>query len=295
MPDPRPIHPVPAAVGKVMSLTVDRYSVNTATLGYQAPISELIDAIARHGFGGISPWRREVEGNVSAVARRIRDAGLEVSGYCRSAFFPGKSREEWLANIEENRHALRDAAELRAKCFVLVVGSLPAGSRDIDEARQQVEHGIAALMPDAADLGVPLAIEPLHPMYAADRACVNTIAHALDLCNAIDSGNTGVLGVAIDVYHTWWDANLSAMIARAGRENRFLAFHVNDWLVPTADMLMDRGLMGEGAINLGQITKQVMNSGYKGLHEIEVFSNRVWKWPVDDILSECSRRCNNIV
>lgn len=271
-----------------MPQSLDRHSVNTATLGYQMPIGETIDAIARAGFGGIAPWRREVEGgDIDVIARRIRDAGLRVSGYCRSTYIPGTSREAWAANVEDNRRALRDAARLGAECFVLVVGGLPEGSRDMPDARRQVQDGVADLLAEAATLGVPLALEPLHPMYAADRACVNTIRQALDLCTLLDPARTSHLGIAIDVYHTWWDPELPEAIMRAGREGRILAYHVNDWLVPTSDLLMDRGLPGEGVIDLDAIGSLVCDAGYRGLTEVEVFSHRVWRRPPDRILADC--------
>ncbi len=278
-----------------MTIDLRRFSINTATLGYQAPLSDTIEAVARAGFGGISPWRREVENeNAPGLARQIRAAGLQVSGYCRSTCFPGASKREWLANVEDNKMALRFAAELGTKCFVLVVGALPPGSRSLPDARQQVADGIAALLADAQALGVSLAIEPLHPMYAADRACVNTIEQALELCALLDPHATGRLGVAIDVYHTWWDPKVHDMMARTASEGRLLAFHVNDWLVPTADILMDRGLPGEGVIDLGALTNSALDAGYDGLFELEVFSSRIWRLSVSEILELSSRACLSI-
>lgn len=140
---------------------------------------------------------------------------------------------------------MSEAAELQAACFVLVVGGLPAGSRNLADARQQVEEGISTLLETAVELDIPLALEPLHPMYAADRACVNTTEQALDICRKLAPENP-LLGVAIDAYHTWWDPKLQEMMARAGVEDRLLAYHVYDWLVPTNDMLIDRGMPGYG-------------------------------------------------
>ncbi|WP_200939518.1 sugar phosphate isomerase/epimerase family protein [Aureimonas sp. Leaf454] len=272
-----------------MPVPLHNVSINTATLGYKASIRETVDAIAHAGFGGIAPWRREIEsGAARTIGRYIRDAGLRVSGYCRSTYFPASSPEAWSASIEDNRQALRDAAELGAECFVLVAGGLPNGSRDLAGARQQIADGIAALMRDAAALGVPLAIEPLHPMYAADRSCINTIEQALDLCTLLDPSGIGPLGVAIDVYHTWWDPKLEAMIGRAGRENRILAYHVNDWLDPTSDLLMDRGLPGEGVIDLSWFGNCIRDTGYNGLSELEVFSKLLQNTPNDQLLKKCA-------
>jgi sugar phosphate isomerase/epimerase len=265
-------------------------SMNTATLGFNTPIRETIEATARAGFGGIAPWRREVEGqDVIAVARQIRDAGLATSGYCRSTYFPANSREEWSSNIEDNKRAMADAAILNARCFVLVAGGLPAQSRDLPAARMQIEDGIAALLEQATSLGIKLAIEPLHPMYAADRSCVNTIEQALRICDALDTKDEPCLGLAIDVYHTWWDPKFAAGVAQACRDDRLLAFHVNDWLVPTNDLLMDRGMVGDGVIDLPAACRHVRSSGYDGLFELEVFSRRLWDLPNDVVMTEAVR------
>ena len=208
-------------------------AINTATLGFQAPISQVIEAVARAGFGAIAPWRREVEGqDVKAIARQIRDAGLAVPGYCRSTYIPASDRQGSAANVEANRRAISDAAVLGAKSFVMVVGGLPEGSRDIAAARAQVAEATGLLLGHAKACGVRLALEPLHPVYAADRSCLSLLSEALDLCEAVE-GRTDVpwLGVCIDVYHVWWDPYLARDIARAA--GRILGFHVCDWLVPT--------------------------------------------------------------
>jgi sugar phosphate isomerase/epimerase len=275
---------------------LDRCSINTATLGYQLPIAETIEAVARAGFGAIAPWRREVEGgDVAGIARRIRDAGLAVSGYCRSTYMPAPDRAAFLAGVEDNRRALRDAATLGAACFVLVVGGLPEGSRDLAGARRQVSDAIALLLDDAGALGVPLALEPLHPMYAADRNCINTLDQALDLCAALDPHGGAPLGVAIDVYHVWWDPRLHEAIARAGRERRILAYHVCDWLVPTTDLLLDRGMMGDGVIELAAFRGEIEAAGYRGTVEAEIFSaENWWKRPVEETLAVCAERFQTV-
>ncbi|MFW5834915.1 MAG: sugar phosphate isomerase/epimerase family protein, partial [Pseudomonadota bacterium] len=248
-------------------LTLDRCSLNTATLGHRAPLGEVIDAVAGAGFGAIAPWRRDLEGlEVGAVARRVRDAGLAVSGLCRSTYLPAADRAGFLANVEDNRRALDQAAALEAACFVMVVGSLPAGSRDLAEARTQVEEGTAMLLEHARSVGVPLALEPLHPMYAGDRACLNTLAQALDVCERLEPepGRAPWLGVAIDAYHVWWDPDLQRHIVRAGAGRRILALHVCDWRLPTRDLLTDRSMMGDGVIDLRQLRGSVEDAGYTG-------------------------------
>jgi sugar phosphate isomerase/epimerase len=271
---------------------LDRCSINTATLGYQGPLGDTIEGVARAGFGAIAPWRREVEGDdVGKIARRIRDAGLRVSGYCRSTYMPSATKAEFDASIEDNRRALRDASTINAACFVLVVGGLPGVSRDLRAARKQVEDAIGLLLIDARECGVPLALEPLHPMYAADRSCINTIEQALDLCSALDPGMAEPLGLAIDIYHVWWDPRLDIAVARAGREHRILAFHVCDWLVPTTDMLLDRGMMGDGVVDLRSIRSSVEEAGYSGAVEAEIFSrDNWWKRPVSETLAVCKER-----
>lgn len=274
-----------------MGLAPDRCSINTATLGHREPIGTVIDRVARHGFGGIAPWRRDCEGTeIASIARRIRDAGLAVSGYCRSTYIPHATSAEREAAFAENCRAIEDAATLEAACFVLVVGGLPAGSRNLPNARSQVEDGIARLMEHARPRGVALAIEPLHPMYAADRSCVTSLSEALALCSALDPAGAEKLGVAIDAYHVWWDWRLHDDIRRAGTENRILAFHICDWRVPTRDLLLDRGLMGEGAIDLASLRASVEGAGYTGLTEIEIFSEELWRCGSDDLLARCARQ-----
>jgi sugar phosphate isomerase/epimerase len=275
---------------------LDLCSINTATLGYRLPIEQTIDAVAAAGFGAIAPWRRELEGKpAERVGRRIRDAGLKVSGYCRSSYIPAASHQQFQANIEDNRRALDQAAALGAACFVMVVGGLPEGSRNLAGARQQVHDGTALLLEAAREVGVPLALEPLHPMYAADRSCLCTLEQALDLCDSLDPARSAMLGVAVDVYHVWWDPKLEAQIARAGRGGRLLAFHVCDWLVPTRDMLLDRGMMGDGVVDLPRIRGWMERAGYAGAVEVEIFSqDNWWQRPAGQTLAVCAERLQNV-
>jgi sugar phosphate isomerase/epimerase len=275
---------------------LDLCSINTATLGYQQPIHKTIEAVARVGFGAIAPWRRELEGeSAKQVGRHIRDAGLCVSGYCRSGYIPAENETQFMAGIDDNRRAIDDAAELAARCFVMVVGGLPAGSKDLSAARQQVHDGMAILLEHASSRDMPLAIEPLHPMYAADRACINTLDQALDLCNALDPSQSGGLGLAVDLYHVWWDPQLEAHLTRAGRENRLFGFHVCDWLVPTSDMLLDRGMMGDGVIDIPLIRNWMEQAGYAGSVEVEIFSrDNWWKRQPAEILATCAERLQTV-
>jgi len=277
---------------------LDLCSINTATLGHLEKISTVIDAVARHGYGAICPWRRDLQDeNVAAIARQIRDAQLTVSGYCRSTYFPALTRQDLEANIDDNIKAVTDAATLGATCFVLVVGSLPEGSRDLTAARAQVDDGVLRLLEHAKKVGIRLALEPLHPMYAGDRSCLNTLQQALDLAEKIepDSPSLPSLGVAVDVYHVWWDPDLAREIARAGKANRLFGYHVCDWLVPTRDLLTDRGMMGDGVIDLRMIRALMESANYNGPVEVEIFSSLDWwKRPMDDVLAMCSERLQTV-
>ena len=263
-------------------------SLNTATVRAQWTLKQCIDGCARHGIGGIAPWRDKLDDcGTERAARLIREAGLRVSGLCRGGMFPAATRAGRQAALDDNRRAVDDAATIGAECLILVVGGLPEGSKDIAGARMQVGDGIAALLDHSRAAGVPLAIEPLHPMYAANRACVNTLKQANDLCDALGGG----VGVAVDVYHVWWDPDLEAEIARAGAAGRILGFHVCDWLVPTTDLLLDRGMMGDGVIDIPRIRGWVEAAGYDGASEVEIFSQNVWwRRDADEVLATCIER-----
>jgi sugar phosphate isomerase/epimerase len=280
-----------------LSGRLDLCAINTATLGFRAAIGHTVDAVARRGFGGICPWRREMADEpVAAVGRRIRDAGLTVTGYCRSSALTAADAAGRAAALADNRRAVDEAATLGAPTLVMVVGGLPAGARDLPAARGRVAEGTAALMDHARQAGVRLALEPLHPMYAADRSCLSTLEEALDLCDALEPGPDGPpsLGVAIDAYHVWWDPRIRHGIARAGAAGRIFTYHVCDWRVPTRDLLLDRGMMGEGVIDLKALRASVEAAGYEGLVEVEIFSRDWWARPVDEILATCAERLQSV-
>ncbi|MGY3483689.1 sugar phosphate isomerase/epimerase [Bradyrhizobium sp. USDA 4011] len=276
-------------------------SLNTATVRKQGDLIAIIDACARHGIRAIDPWRDQVAAvGLDRAVRAVKDAGLDLSGYCRGGMFTADSAHRSEAR-DDNRRAVDEAAALGASCIVLVVGGLPqysrpgsAASKDIAAARSQVHDGIAEMLEYAKQAKLPLAIEPLHPAYAADRACVNTTKHALDICDTLDPVRTGAIGVALDVYHIWWDPELKSQIARAGKD-RLLAFHVCDWLVPTKDILNDRGMMGDGVIDIKSVRAAVEAQGYAGYSEIEIFSNDWWTKPMDAVLTTCIERHRSVV
>jgi sugar phosphate isomerase/epimerase len=256
-------------------------SLNTATVRKQWTLAQAIEGCARHGIRGIDPWRDQVaEMGLREAARSIRAHGLTVTGLCRGGFLTSPDF------LSDNLRAIEEAQELGAKCLVLVVGGLAKNSKDLISARKQVSDGIAEILPEARKAGVPLAIEPLHPMQAAERACINTLEQALDLCDALGEG----VGVAVDVYHVWWDPKLESQIRRAGAK-RLLAYHICDWLVPTTDLLNDRGMMGDGVIDLALIRSWMERAGYSGFHEVEIFSERDWwRRDPDDVLRICKER-----
>ncbi len=266
-------------------------SINTATLRESCNLRQAVDALARHRLRGIAPWRDQIaEFGIKEAARLFRDSGLAVSGVCCGGFFPAPDRGGRLARIDDNLRAIDEAATLGAKCLVVVAGGLPKESRDLAGAREMVRDGLGELIDHARSCGVALAIEPMHPMYCADRGCVNTLRHALDLCDELDSSASGALGVAVDVYHVWWDPELEAQIERAG-ERRLLLFQLCDWLVPTSDLLLDRGMMGDGVIGLPLIRSWLERAGYRGMHEVEILSrHNWWRRSPDEVLAMCKLR-----
>jgi sugar phosphate isomerase/epimerase len=267
-------------------------SLNLATTRQVWGFKDAVDGCLKAGITAISPWRDQIAAiGLDEAARIVKANNIQVTGVCRGGMFPAESAAGRQANIDDNLRAIDEAAALNADCLVLVVGGLPGSSKDIVGARQMVTDGIAAMLPHAKASGVRIAIEPLHPMYAADRACVNTIDQALDICEAL--GET--VGVAIDVYHVWWDPYLARAIARAGRMKRIFAHHICDWLVPTKDMLLDRGMMGDGVIDLKTIRRMIEDAGYHGPQEVEIFSqDNWWKRPGDEVLSVIKERVASV-
>ena len=252
-------------------------SFNQAT-AERASLPAVIETCARHGVPGIAVWRHKLaDTGVGTAARLIRDAGLSVSSLCRGGMFPAATAAERAARIEDNRRAIDDAATLGAEILVLVCGAAP--NRDISGARAMVADGIAAIVPYARERGVRLGIEPLHPAFAAERSCVTTMREARMLCEPFAPAHVGVV---VDVYHVWWDPERAAEIALLG--NRIAGYHVNDWLVPAKNVLMNRGMMGDGVIELRRIRGEVERAGYRGSIEVEIFNESIWAMPLDDLV-----------
>ncbi|WP_096669169.1 sugar phosphate isomerase/epimerase family protein [Polaromonas sp. AET17H-212] len=289
-------------------------SINTATVrksrGVEQPLTDIIEACVQRGIRAISPWRDQVAAaGLPAISKLVKTHGLQLSGYCRGGMFPAVDAAGRKAAHDDNRRAVDEACELNAACLVLVVGGLPgalagqAAHKDLALSRSQVSDGIAELLEYSRASQMPLAIEPLHPMYAADRACINTLEQALDVCDALDPARSGedgktqpaALGVAVDVYHVWWDPKLEAQIKRAGK-NRLMAFHVCDWLTPTTHLLEDRGMMGDGVIDIPRIRGWMEAQGFAGYSEVEIFSAGNW-WQRDGgkVLDTCIARHRSAV
>jgi sugar phosphate isomerase/epimerase len=244
------------------------------------PIETAAAKFSAAGVAGITVWRDTLAGrDIAQTGRLLRDHGLGVVSLCRGGFFPGRTADDRAKAIDDNRRAIAEAHALGAPLIVLVCGAVPG--QPLTESRQQIADGIAAVLPEARAAGVKLAIEPLHPMYADSRSAVNTLGQANDMVEQLASPS---VGVAVDVYHLWWDPALESEIARSGRLGALFAYHVCDWRTPTVDLLNDRGLMGEGCIPLRQIRAWVEATGYRGFNEVEVFSTRWWAADQDDYL-----------
>ncbi|MBL9113810.1 MAG: sugar phosphate isomerase/epimerase [Verrucomicrobiaceae bacterium] len=244
---------------------------------------ECIRNYSAAGVEGITFWRYSLEGrDPASVGRMAREAGLEITSLCRGGFFPGRTVENRQAALDDNRRCIDEAAALGAPLIVLVCGAVPGQS--LTESRKQIADGIGAVLPHADAAGVKLAIEPLHPMYADDRSAVNTMRQAHEICDVL--GSPAGVGIAVDVYHVWWDPELKTMIDLAGQTGRLHAFHICDWRTPTSDLLNDRGLMGEGCINIAEISRWVDETGFTGMREVEIFSNRLWAMDQSEYLDK---------
>jgi sugar phosphate isomerase/epimerase len=269
----------------------DLLALNVATLREQGDLRHTVEACARHRVRGVAPWRDQLATiGAKDVARMCRDQGLTVTSLCGAGGFSAADRKGRKSAIEQGLRASEEAATLEARCLVVVAGGLPRGSRDLAGAREMVRDAIGEILDHARSCGVRLAIEPLHPMYAAERSCVSTLAQALDLCDELDSGRTGSLGVMVDVYHVWWDPTLAQQIERAG-DKRLLGYQISDWLVPTTDLAADRGMMGDGVIDLPLIRSWMEAAGYRGFHEVEILSKaHWWRKDADEVLLTCKLR-----
>lgn len=235
-------------------------------------IEECVENYSEAGIKGITIWRNVLENkNLKEVKTLLDGFGMEVVSLARGGFFPSSDPLLRARAIDDNLLAIDQAAAVGAPLVVLVCGA--DGSQPLEKSREQIAEGIARILPAATKAGVRLAIEPLHPMYAGDRSAINTIRQANEMAEMI---NSDMVGVAADVYHLWWDPDLESEISRCGAQKKLFAFHICDWNVPTLDFLNDRGLMGDGCINVPLIRSWVEKAGFTGYHEVEVFSNKYW-------------------
>lgn len=276
-----------------------RFSLNQATVKY-ASLAEAIAATKGAGIQSIGVWREPVADiGLDAATSLIAGSGLRVSSLCRAGFFTTPEGPERMAALDDNRRAIDETAALAAAgadgsaaVLVLVAGGLPQGSRDLVGARERVRDALGALEPYAASAGVTLAVEPLHPMFAADRAVVSTLGQAIDL--AVDAGPS--VGVVVDTYHVWWDPDVVEQIERAGRLGRIASYQVCDWLTPLpADVLLGRGVPGDGHIDFARLTRAVEETGYTGDIECEIFNQDVWDRPYADVASEVAAAFGRVV
>ncbi len=270
--------------------SLDKLAIHTITTKPWA-IETSAAKFAAAGVKGITVWRDTLDGrDIAKTGQMIRNHGLSIVSLCRGGFFPAATAADRQKALDDNRRAIAEAHALGAPMIVLVCGAVPG--QPLTESRKQIQDGIAALLPDCQAAGVKLAIEPLHPMYADSRSAVNTLGQANDMVEAIKSP---LIGVALDVYHVWWDPMLQVEIARCGRLGALFAYHVCDWRTPTTDLLLDRGLMGEGCIPLRQIRAWVEATGFKGFNEVEVFSTRLWATNQDEYLAKIVRAYTDFV
>ncbi|MFD0257322.1 sugar phosphate isomerase/epimerase family protein [Kitasatospora indigofera] len=274
----------PAAGRFAAAPGLEGLSLNTATTK-RWTLPEAVDGCVRAGVPGIGLWRdRVAETGVAEAARLVREAGLTVTSLCRGGFLTAPDAAGRAAALEDNRRAVEEAATLGTDVLVLVCGGLPEGSRDLPGARRAVADALAELAPFAKEHGVRPAIEPLHPMFCADRAVVSTLGQALDLAEEVEAstGDDGV-GVVVDTYHVWWDPQVEEQIARAA--GRILAFQVCDWTLPLpADALLGRGHVGDGLIDIPRLAAAVAAAGYTGFTEVEIFNQEVWDTPGEQTL-----------
>jgi sugar phosphate isomerase/epimerase len=256
---------------------LSRLSLNQMTTEKYS-LQETVDACASEGVEWLGAWRHKIEPAATA-ARIIQNSGLRVSSLCRGGFFPAATQEERKERVEDNLRAIDEAATIGAELLVLVCG--PAPDHDILGARAMVVDGLSQIVDHAKTSGVRLGIEPLHPMFAAERSVVVTLQQANEMAAKFDAATVGVV---VDVYHVWWDPQVYVEIARAG--GRIFAFHVSDWLVPTNSLLMSRGMMGQGVIEIRRLRRAVEEAGYVGTIEVEIFNEEIWQMPVREVIQE---------
>ena len=250
-----------------------RLAINQFTTLHQWSLPQAVEGYARHGVHAIGIVRDKLQEVGVREARRWLDAhDMTVTCYCIGGLLTDSDNDRFQANLNETRRAIDEAVEIGAECIVFVAGGLPEGSRDLPAARARCLEGLAEILPYAKQAGVTLALEPLHPMICAFRSCLSTLGQANDWIDALGAGPE--LGIVVDVYHVWWDPDMEREIERSA--GRIVSFHVCDWLLNTTDLRLDRGMMGDGVIDIRRIRRLVEATGYNGYREVEIFSERNW-------------------
>lgn len=269
-------------------MSLARFSINQMTVR-QLSMPELVESCLELGIPGVGLWREPVQSyGLDATAKLVRDAGLAVTTLCRGGFFTAIDPRERARALDDNRAAIDEAATLGTDTLVLVSGGLPSGSKDLHGARERIADALGELGPYAAERGVRLAIEPLHPMYAADRCVVSTLAQALDLAERFPADQ---VGVTVDTYHIWWDDTAPAQIARAGASGRIHTFQLADWTTPLPEgVLNGRGQIGDGSIDMREWRGHVEAAGYSGPIEVELFNDELWARDGREVLAETAAR-----
>lgn len=274
-------------------------ALNTATLGHNLDghgagwsSEQVIEACAERGLGGITFWRREIGTRAVEIGNRVRAADLQVVGLCRTPFLTGPLAPLTRQGvIDDFRASIAMAHDLGAPVLTIVTGGVIAGSHSITESLNEVQEIVATMAPEAADAGVVLALEPLNPVYGGNRSCLVTVRDAVDMCEAIGAPN---VQIAVDVYHVWWDTSLASELQRAGK-HRIAGYHLCDWMADTTDVLLDRGMMGDGVADLKSIRAAVEGAGYDGYCEVEIFSaGNWWKRPPGEVLDIMIERFNSV-
>ena len=275
-------------------LDEDLLSINQVTTRDQWSLKQAVEGYSRQGIHGIAVWRDKMMefGSPKNTRQLLKENGMSVSGFCIGGLLASFDEVTFQKGLDENRRIIEEAAIIESQALIFIAGGLPKGSKDITGARTRVLEGLSILLPEAKKAGVTIAIEPLHPMLAASRSVLTTMKEANDWCDLLDTGPE--LGIAVDVYHVWWDPTLESEIKRAG--SRIAAFHINDWLDNTKDLRLDRGMMGDGVIDIPKIRKWVEAAGFKGYREVEILSqNNWWKKPADEVVKVVKDRYQKFV
>ena len=271
---------------------LDRLSINQLTTRDQWSLPEAVDGYASAGVGAMAVWWEKLrEVGAERAGRVVRDAGMAVTGYCAGGMLTARDDARWRRRLDDNRRMVDEAVAVGSSCLVALGGGLDPGDRDLAGARQRALDGFAELLPYVREAGIVLALEPLHPMVCATRSVLCTMRQANDWCDALGGGPE--VGIAVDTYNVWWDPELESQIARAA--GRIAAYHVSDWLADTRDLRFDRGMPGDGVIDLRRFAERVAAAGYRGRHEVEILSGRWWREAPETVVATVIERFRSVM